>query len=125
MQFGDKKAKRYVGPSMLCRFFMHNWAHIRVILEADKILTFTQLQQEMHYHFISGIHGKKTHTKIWPIANRLRRAKKRRLGSLRKPQSRASEQEFRTKRLHTVRDPNLCLSDFNVQLFSRRVHIPH
>merc|ERR1712026_639153 len=37
MQFGDKKIskKTYTGPSMLAKFFFHNWAHTRIILEAE------------------------------------------------------------------------------------------
>ena len=63
MQFGDKKAKRYVGPSMVCKFLMHNWAHIRVVLEADKILECPEIKNEMYAHYITGIHGTKIHTK--------------------------------------------------------------
>ena len=59
MQFGDKKAKRYTGPSMVCNFFMHNWAHIRVVLEADGLLQCPEIKHEMYAHYINGIHGTK------------------------------------------------------------------
>ena len=62
MKFGDKKAKHFTGPSMLCRFFLHNGAHIRVILEADKLLECPVLRKEVHDHYLTGIHGEKTHT---------------------------------------------------------------
>ena len=48
---------------MLCKFFMHNWAHIRVILEAKGLLECPVLRKEMAAHYIHGIHGQKTYIK--------------------------------------------------------------
>ena len=40
MRFGDKRINQdyYQGPSMLAHFFLHNWAHIKIILEADGLM---------------------------------------------------------------------------------------
>ena len=51
---------------MLCKFFLHNWAHIRVILEADGLKSCDAIRQEVAAHFINGIHGtKNTHQAIY------------------------------------------------------------
>ena len=59
MQFGDKKAEHYTGSSMMCKFLMHNWAHIRVIIEAKGLLCNPVIQSEMEHHYINGIHGER------------------------------------------------------------------
>merc|ERR1712026_239016 len=68
MQFGDKKIskKTYTGPCMLAKFFFHNWAHIRVILEAEALQECPILRAEAQEHFINGLHGEyNTHQAIY------------------------------------------------------------
>ena len=51
---------------MLAKFFFHNWAHIRVIIEADGLRDFPILRQEAYQHYINGLHGQlNTHQAIY------------------------------------------------------------
>ena len=40
---------------------MHNWAHFRVILEADNLINCDAIRNEIAAHYIYGVHGQKTH----------------------------------------------------------------
>ena len=55
----NKKAKFYSGSSMLCKFFFHNWAHVRIILEASGLNSCDAIKEEAAANFIHGLHGTK------------------------------------------------------------------
>ena len=46
---------------MLVKFFMHNWAHVRVILEATNLRNNESIRNEIAAHFIYGVHGTVNH----------------------------------------------------------------
>ena len=54
-----KNAKFYSsGPNMVTKFFMHNWAHVRVILEAKGLINSEAIRNEIASHCIYGVHGR-------------------------------------------------------------------
>ena len=58
----QKNAKFYSsGPNMLVKFFMHNWAHVRVILEATNLRNCEAIRNEIASNFIYGVHGAINH----------------------------------------------------------------
>ena len=51
---------------MLAEFFLDNWAHFRIILEAGGLLDCPILQHELYERYIMGVHGKvNTHQAIY------------------------------------------------------------
>ena len=44
---------------MMCKFFFHNWSHVRIILEAKGLNSCDAIREEAAANFIHGLHGTK------------------------------------------------------------------